>query len=49
MRTALGRYADAGARHIIVMVAGSPAVEHFRLLRDAFVGATHQVLAGAPA
>ena len=23
------RYADAGARHILVMVAGSPAVEHF--------------------
>ncbi len=47
--TALGRYADAGARHIFVMVAGSPAVEHFGLLRDAFVGTRHQVLAGAPA
>jgi alkanesulfonate monooxygenase SsuD/methylene tetrahydromethanopterin reductase-like flavin-dependent oxidoreductase (luciferase family) len=33
---ALGRYADAGARHIVVMVAGSPAVEHFDLLRAAF-------------
>ncbi len=47
--TALGRYAEAGARHILVMVAGSPAVEHFGLLRDAFVGTVHQVLAGAPA
>jgi alkanesulfonate monooxygenase SsuD/methylene tetrahydromethanopterin reductase-like flavin-dependent oxidoreductase (luciferase family) len=35
--TALGRYADAGARHILVMVAGSPAVEHFGQLREAFV------------
>jgi alkanesulfonate monooxygenase SsuD/methylene tetrahydromethanopterin reductase-like flavin-dependent oxidoreductase (luciferase family) len=35
--TALGRYADAGARHILVMVAGSPAVEHFAQLREAFV------------
>ena len=26
---ALRRYAEAGARHIVVMVAGSPAVEHF--------------------
>ena len=25
----LHRYAEAGARHIVVMVAGSPAVEHF--------------------
>ena len=38
---ALGRYADAGARHIVVMVAGSPAVEHFSLLRAAFSGAPH--------
>ena len=35
---ALGRYAEAGARHILVMVAGSPAVEHFGQLRAAFVG-----------
>jgi alkanesulfonate monooxygenase SsuD/methylene tetrahydromethanopterin reductase-like flavin-dependent oxidoreductase (luciferase family) len=33
---ALWRYAEAGARHVIVMVAGSPAVEHFRALRAAF-------------
>lgn len=34
---ALARYADAGARHIAVMVAGAPALEHFTLLRAAFV------------
>ena len=34
---ALARYADAGARHIAVMVAGAPALEHFALLRAAFV------------
>jgi alkanesulfonate monooxygenase SsuD/methylene tetrahydromethanopterin reductase-like flavin-dependent oxidoreductase (luciferase family) len=49
--TALGRYADAGARHILVMVAGSPAVDHFGQLREAFV-IRHQhaeELAGVPA
>ena len=46
---ALRRYADAGARHIIVMVAGSPAVEHFGLLRSAFTRDQQRVLAGAPA
>jgi alkanesulfonate monooxygenase SsuD/methylene tetrahydromethanopterin reductase-like flavin-dependent oxidoreductase (luciferase family) len=46
---ALGRYADAGARHIIVMVAGSPAVEHFGRLRAAFVGQQSQTLEGVPA
>jgi alkanesulfonate monooxygenase SsuD/methylene tetrahydromethanopterin reductase-like flavin-dependent oxidoreductase (luciferase family) len=40
--TALGRYADAGARHILVMVAGSPAVEHFGRLREAFVNVDEQ-------
>ena len=35
--TALGRYADAGADHILVMVAGSPAVDHFGQLQEAFV------------
>jgi len=35
--TALGRYADAGARHILVMVAGSPAVEHFGRLQEGFM------------
>jgi len=48
---ALWRYVEAGARHVIVMVAGSPAVEHFRALRMAFdsEGARRRggVLAGA--
>jgi alkanesulfonate monooxygenase SsuD/methylene tetrahydromethanopterin reductase-like flavin-dependent oxidoreductase (luciferase family) len=47
--TALDRYAEAGARHILVMVAGSPAVEHFAQLRAAFVGGHREVLAGASA
>jgi alkanesulfonate monooxygenase SsuD/methylene tetrahydromethanopterin reductase-like flavin-dependent oxidoreductase (luciferase family) len=46
---ALGRYVDAGARHILVMVAGSPAVEHFGQLRAAFVSEDHHSLAGASA
>jgi alkanesulfonate monooxygenase SsuD/methylene tetrahydromethanopterin reductase-like flavin-dependent oxidoreductase (luciferase family) len=47
--TALRRYAEAGARHIVVMVAGSPAVEHFGLLRAALVRDEERVLTGAPA
>ncbi len=47
--TALRRYAAAGARHIVVMVAGSPAVEHFALLRAAFARDEERVLTGAPA
>jgi alkanesulfonate monooxygenase SsuD/methylene tetrahydromethanopterin reductase-like flavin-dependent oxidoreductase (luciferase family) len=35
---ALRRFAEHGARHILIMVAGSPAVEHFGLLRAAFTG-----------
>jgi alkanesulfonate monooxygenase SsuD/methylene tetrahydromethanopterin reductase-like flavin-dependent oxidoreductase (luciferase family) len=42
-------YAAAGARHIVVMVAGSPAVEHFRQLRAAFVAEESSVLAGSAA
>jgi alkanesulfonate monooxygenase SsuD/methylene tetrahydromethanopterin reductase-like flavin-dependent oxidoreductase (luciferase family) len=42
---ALARYADAGARHILVMVADSPAIEQFGLLRAAFDGERRQVLA----
>ena len=34
---ALGQYVEAGARHIIVMVAGTGAVGHFELLRSAFL------------
>ena len=30
-------FAEAGARHILIMVAGSPALEHFERLRNAFV------------
>jgi alkanesulfonate monooxygenase SsuD/methylene tetrahydromethanopterin reductase-like flavin-dependent oxidoreductase (luciferase family) len=41
-------YAEAGARHVVVMVAGSPAVEHFRQLRAAFAE-ERPVLAGSPA
>ena len=47
--TALRRYVDAGARHIVVMVAGSPAVEHFTLLRNAFIRGEQRVLATVPA
>jgi alkanesulfonate monooxygenase SsuD/methylene tetrahydromethanopterin reductase-like flavin-dependent oxidoreductase (luciferase family) len=43
----LHRYAEAGARHIVVMVAGSPAIEHFRQLRAAFAP-EERVLAGSP-
>lgn len=46
---ALDRYVEAGARHILVMVAGSPAVEHFGQLRAAFVGEQRQALAGVSA
>jgi alkanesulfonate monooxygenase SsuD/methylene tetrahydromethanopterin reductase-like flavin-dependent oxidoreductase (luciferase family) len=42
----LRMYAEAGARHIVVMVAGSPAVEHFRQLHAAFAD-EERVLAGA--
>jgi alkanesulfonate monooxygenase SsuD/methylene tetrahydromethanopterin reductase-like flavin-dependent oxidoreductase (luciferase family) len=41
-------YAEAGARHVVVMVAGSPAIEHFRQLHEAFAP-EDRVLAGAPA
>jgi alkanesulfonate monooxygenase SsuD/methylene tetrahydromethanopterin reductase-like flavin-dependent oxidoreductase (luciferase family) len=44
---ALSRYADAGARHLVVMVAGSPALEHFVPLRQAFAAAPVPALAGA--
>jgi alkanesulfonate monooxygenase SsuD/methylene tetrahydromethanopterin reductase-like flavin-dependent oxidoreductase (luciferase family) len=46
---ALGAYAEAGARHIVVMVAGSPAVEHFGLLRAAFAAEGRRILTGVPA
>jgi alkanesulfonate monooxygenase SsuD/methylene tetrahydromethanopterin reductase-like flavin-dependent oxidoreductase (luciferase family) len=37
---AFGRYVEAGARHIVVMVAAPGAVSHFGLLRSAFVART---------
>ena len=46
---ALRRYAEAGARHIVVMVAGSPAVDQFGLIRAAFVRDEERVLTGVPA
>jgi len=50
---ALQRFADAGARHIVVMVAGAPAVEHFARLRAAFAegagAGARRALAGMPA
>ena len=42
----LGHYVEAGARHIIVMVAGTGAVRHFASLRSAFMARTHPVPAG---
>jgi alkanesulfonate monooxygenase SsuD/methylene tetrahydromethanopterin reductase-like flavin-dependent oxidoreductase (luciferase family) len=47
---ALQRFVDAGARHLAVMVAGAPAVEHFARLRTAFVGTgAGRVLTGVSA
>jgi alkanesulfonate monooxygenase SsuD/methylene tetrahydromethanopterin reductase-like flavin-dependent oxidoreductase (luciferase family) len=42
---ALGHYAEAGARHIIVMVAATGAVQHFGLLRSAFLTQTDTAVA----
>jgi alkanesulfonate monooxygenase SsuD/methylene tetrahydromethanopterin reductase-like flavin-dependent oxidoreductase (luciferase family) len=42
----LGHYVDAGARHIIVMVADSGAVHHFSQLRAAFAARFAAVPAG---
>ncbi len=44
---ALGRFVEAGAAHIVVMVAGTDAVGQFGLLRSAFVAHSAEVLAGA--
>jgi alkanesulfonate monooxygenase SsuD/methylene tetrahydromethanopterin reductase-like flavin-dependent oxidoreductase (luciferase family) len=47
---ALQRFVDAGARHIVVMVAGAPAVEQFARLRTACSSAgAGRVLTGASA
>ena len=44
----LHQYVEAGAQHIAVMVAGSPAVEHFSQLRAAFAP-EERILTGSPA
>jgi alkanesulfonate monooxygenase SsuD/methylene tetrahydromethanopterin reductase-like flavin-dependent oxidoreductase (luciferase family) len=44
----LHQYVEAGAQHIAVMVAGSPAVEHFSELRAAFAP-EERILTGSPA
>jgi alkanesulfonate monooxygenase SsuD/methylene tetrahydromethanopterin reductase-like flavin-dependent oxidoreductase (luciferase family) len=45
---ALGHFVEAGARHIIVMVAATGAVRHFGLVRSAFVDRAQAVPAGVP-
>jgi alkanesulfonate monooxygenase SsuD/methylene tetrahydromethanopterin reductase-like flavin-dependent oxidoreductase (luciferase family) len=42
----LGRFVEAGAQHIVVMVAGSNAVRHFGFLRSAFVTHTETIPVG---
>ena len=44
----LRRFAGAGAAHIVVMVAGSPAVDQFGALLAAFAGREQRVLVGTP-
>jgi probable F420-dependent oxidoreductase len=44
----LSHYVEAGARHLIVMVAAAGAVPHFDLLRSAFVARHAAVPAGVP-
>jgi len=43
---ALWRYAEAGARHVIVMVAGTGAVGQFQALRSAFDAEAERRLGG---
>jgi alkanesulfonate monooxygenase SsuD/methylene tetrahydromethanopterin reductase-like flavin-dependent oxidoreductase (luciferase family) len=43
---ALARYVEAGARHVVVMVAGPDAVAQFGFLRSAFVALTETMLTG---
>ena len=45
----LGHYVEAGARHVIVMVAGTGAVGHFASLRVRFIARTHPVPAAVSA
>ncbi len=46
---ALARFVEAGARHIVVMVAAPDAVDHFGYLRSAFVAQAESPLSGVPA
>jgi alkanesulfonate monooxygenase SsuD/methylene tetrahydromethanopterin reductase-like flavin-dependent oxidoreductase (luciferase family) len=46
---ALSRYVEAGARHVVVMVAGTAAVEQFAVLRTAFDDVAQPVLTGSSA
>jgi alkanesulfonate monooxygenase len=43
---ALGRFVEAGARHVVIMMAGAAAVPNFGLLRSAFVAHTESIPAG---
>jgi alkanesulfonate monooxygenase len=43
---ALQRYVEAGARHVVVMIADAGTLRHFELLRSAFVPRTDAVPAG---
>lgn len=43
---ALARFVKAGARHIVIMVAGANAVQHFGYLRSAFVARAETMLSG---
>ena len=43
----LARFVQAGAQHVVVMVAGNDAVQQFGYLRSAFVAYTEDVLTGA--
>jgi alkanesulfonate monooxygenase SsuD/methylene tetrahydromethanopterin reductase-like flavin-dependent oxidoreductase (luciferase family) len=42
----LGKFVHAGARHVVVMVAGNDPVQQFGYLRSAFVAHTNDMLAG---
>ncbi len=45
----LARFVQAGARHIVVMVAAPDAVGHFGFLRSAFMAHAEGALSGVPA
>jgi alkanesulfonate monooxygenase SsuD/methylene tetrahydromethanopterin reductase-like flavin-dependent oxidoreductase (luciferase family) len=45
----LHRYVEAGARHVVVMMAGPGALQQFGALHGAFAGAARRVAARVPA